>query len=136
MPPVELHIDTAATTDVAVHPSSFPPDAVAGDLIAIRPVLRPGNKGKAKDRPLLFKVDKTPDADELAGAGAAGPGDGPVGLAAARRRGKAQVTVSPVVAQSFSWVKNRIEVELSLVRRPSSPLFLPLHFTPLTPFLA
>ncbi|GAA5852387.1 hypothetical protein JCM9279_001184 [Rhodotorula babjevae] len=114
MPPIELHVDTTATADVAIHPSSFPPDTVAGDFIAVRPVLRPGSKGKAKDRPLLYKVDKAPDLDELAAAAA---GDGPAGLAA-RRRGKAQVTVSPVVAQGFSWVKNRIEVELSLIPSP------------------
>jgi len=129
MPPIELHVDTTATTDVAIHPSSFPPDTVAGDLIAIRPVLRPGSKGKAKDRPLLFKVDKTPDLDELAAAAAS---DGPAGLAA-RRRGKAQVTVSPVVAQGFSWVKNRIEVELSLVRPPRLSLSLTLPPPPRSP---
>ncbi|BGP46641.1 vacuolar membrane-associated protein iml1 [Rhodotorula kratochvilovae] len=121
-PPVELHVDTAATSDVFVLPSALPPDAVAGDLVAIRPVLRPGSKGKGKDRPLLFRVDKNADQDDQAATG----GDGPVGLAA-RRRGKAQVTVSPVVAQSFSWIKNRIEVELSLIPSPPPPRLCASH---------
>ncbi|GAA6054213.1 hypothetical protein JCM3770_001395 [Rhodotorula araucariae] len=120
--PVELHIDTAASTDVVVHPSALPTGAVVGDLVAVRPVLRPGSKGKGKDRPLLFRVDRTNDQDDQVAPG----GDGPVGLAA-RRRGTAQVTVSPVVAQSFSWVKNRIEVELSLFPSPPPPRLCASH---------
>ncbi|GAA5913391.1 hypothetical protein JCM6882_004107 [Rhodosporidiobolus microsporus] len=112
MPPVELHIDTQAQQDVVVAPSAFPPDALPGDLIAIRPVLPSRSKGKGKDKPLLFKVDKAADPQEQENEGKGGV----VGLA--RRRGKSQVTVSPMVAQSFGWVKNRIEVELSLVPAP------------------
>lgn len=119
--PVELHIDTAANVDISIHPSALPPDAVPGDLVAVRPVLSPSSKGKARDKPLLYKVEKLPDPDEAAngtngGVGGSGGDAGLVGLAATRRRGKAQVTVSPMLAQSYSWVKTRTEVELSLVR--------------------
>ena len=119
--PVELHVDTAATVDISIHPSALPPDAVPGDLVAVRPVLSPSSKGKGRDKPLLYKVEKTADADDAANATAAGGDAGLVGLATAtRRRGKAQVTVSPMLAQSYSWVKTRTEVELSLVRlRPN-----------------
>ena len=119
--PVELHVDTAETVDISIHPSALPPDAVPGDLVAVRPVLSPSSKGKGRDKPLLYKVEKTADADDAANATAAGGDAGLVGLATAtRRRGKAQVTVSPMLAQSYSWVKTRTEVELSLVRlRPN-----------------
>ncbi|GAA5869052.1 hypothetical protein JCM3774_002461 [Rhodotorula dairenensis] len=123
--PVELHVDTAATVDISIHPSALPPDAVPGDLVAVRPVLSPSSKGKARDRPLLYKVEKLADAETAAngtnggGGGGGGGGDaGLVGLAATRRRGKAQVTVSPMLAQSYSWVKTRTEVELSLIPAP------------------
>jgi hypothetical protein len=117
--PVELHVDTAATVDISIHPSALPPDAVPGDLVAVRPVLSPSSKGKGRDKPLLYKVEKTADADDAANVNANGGGGdaGLVGLATAtRRRGKAQVIVSPMLAQSYSWVKTRTEVELSLVR--------------------
>ena len=123
--PVELHVDTAATVDISIHPSALPPDAVPGDLVAVRPVLSPSSKGKGRDKPLLYKVEKTADADDAANvnanAGGGGGDAGLVGLATAtRRRGKAQVIVSPMLAQSYSWVKTRTEVELSLVRlRPN-----------------
>ncbi|GAA5976045.1 hypothetical protein JCM10908_005367 [Rhodotorula pacifica] len=121
--PVELHVDTSATADVSIHPSALPPDAAPGDLVAIRPVLSPTSKGKGRDRPLLYKVEKTADADEATNgpSGAAGGNGGEAGLAglaATRRRGKAQVTVSPMLAQSYSWVKTRTEVELSLIPAP------------------
>ncbi|KAK4331647.1 Vacuolar membrane-associated protein IML1 [Rhodotorula toruloides] len=126
--PVELHIDTQAANDLTIHPAALPVDARAGDLVAVRPVLSPHSKGKARDRPLLYKVEKNAgDADELAGAngGAGGTADQQVGVAGTAaaaatttRRGKAHVVVSATLAQSFSWVKNRIEVELSLIPAP------------------
>ncbi|KAG0667651.1 vacuolar membrane-associated protein iml1 [Rhodotorula mucilaginosa] len=121
--PVELHVDTAATVDISIHPSALPPDAVPGDLVAVRPVLSPSSKGKGRDKPLLYKVEKTADADDAANvnanAGGGGGDAGLVGLATAtRRRGKAQVIVSPMLAQSYSWVKTRTEVELSLIPAP------------------
>ncbi|GEM06801.1 proteophosphoglycan ppg4 [Rhodotorula toruloides] len=125
--PVELHIDTQAGSDLTIHPAALPADARPGDLVAIRPVLSTHSKGKAKDRPLLYKVEKNAgDADEAVGAGggAGGTADPQVGVAGTvaaattRRRGKSYVVVSATLAQSFSWVKNRIEVELSLIPAP------------------
>ncbi|BGP14497.1 hypothetical protein JCM10213_003083 [Rhodosporidiobolus nylandii] len=112
-PPLELYVDPTAQQDVLILPTSYPPNTLPGDLIAVRPVLSASAKGKGRDKPLLFKVDKPPELD-------AGEKDGlaKVGLGA-QRRGKASVTVSPTVAQGFGWVKNRCEVELS--RIPSPP---------------
>ncbi|GAA6037242.1 hypothetical protein JCM8097_008639 [Rhodosporidiobolus ruineniae] len=118
--PVELHIDPASTVDVFVHPSALPADALSGDLVAIRPVLSTRSKGKGKDKPLLFKVDRAAEQNEGEGGK-----DGPVGIA--RRRGKALVTVSPTAAQSFGWVKNRIEVELSLIPSPPPRKYTASH---------
>ncbi|GAA6011342.1 hypothetical protein JCM10207_008307 [Rhodosporidiobolus poonsookiae] len=109
MAALELHIDTAATQDVFVAQHALPPNALPGDLVAIRPVVHKRSKGKGKDQPLLYKVDKPPEVDEAKDQGV-------VGLA--RRRAKAQVTVTPTVAQSFGWIKNRIEIELTLIPSP------------------
>lgn len=103
---MELHIDLSATTDIVVHPSAYPPGTLLGDLIAIRPAAVIG-KGKTKDRPLLYKVERLHENDEQPDAG----------MAANRRTKAAPVTVSQMVAQSFPWIKNRLEVVLTLVSR-------------------
>ncbi|GAA6003213.1 uncharacterized protein JCM10292_002923 [Rhodotorula paludigena] len=114
--PVELLIDPTAAVDLAILPAALPRDARPGDVVAVRPVLAPSSKGKGKDRPLLYKVERASDADD--GSPASAGGGGGDALAQARRRGKAQVTVSPTLAQSFSWVKNRCPVQLSLIPSP------------------
>lgn len=93
---VELHIDPASLVDVVIHPSALPHGTTPGDIIAIRP--RHIGKGKAKDCPLLYKVDKVDD-------------DGPGKV----RRSKAPVVVNQTVASTFGWAKNRTEVVLTLV---------------------
>lgn len=121
---IELHIDTTATQDVYVSPSIVPLNANPGDLVQIRPKLDSRSKGKGKDKPLLFKVEKPiePEQQDLTagpsggGAGVGGVKDAAAAALAQRRRQKPMVTVSPTVALSFGWVKNRIEVELTLVR--------------------
>lgn len=108
MPPaaaLELQVDAAAQVDILVAPTAYPAGTLRGDLLAIRPALVPG-KGKAKDRPLLYKVEKLLEDEEAEAQGSSTP---------ARRRNKAQVTVSGNVAQSFPWIKNRQEVVITLV---------------------
>ncbi|KAK4053511.1 vacuolar membrane-associated protein iml1 [Microbotryomycetes sp. JL201] len=103
MPAFELQVDPQATLDVFVSPTALPDGARLDDVVAIRPANV--GKGKAKDRPLLFKVDKLlSDDDEHQHA--------------ARRRGKAQVVVASTIAQSFPWIKNRQDVFVTLVESP------------------
>ena len=99
---VELQIDPSATLDVDIHPSALPIGTRPGDIVAIRP--RHVGKGKERDRPLLYKVDKVDD-------------DGP-GKA---RRSKTPVVVNQTVASTFGWAKNRTEVVLTLVSCHSCP---------------
>jgi hypothetical protein len=115
MPVYELHVDNAATVDVTVHPAAFPIGTVKGDLIAIRPANV--GKGKAKDRPLLFKVDTNPpgmDQDDH-GASASSHSKQQQQQQQQQRRTKAHVVVSGTVAQNFSWIKSRQDVFISLV---------------------
>lgn len=125
MPVFELHVDTttqantsttattAATTttttaaaapDVTVSSSAYPPGTLRGDVLAIRPAHV--GKGKAKDRPLLYKVDSVPQDGQSGEDGSSG---------AAKRRNKAHVIVSATVAQNFSWIKTRQDVFITLV---------------------
>lgn len=110
MPVYELQVDPQATVDVWISPAAFPPGTARDDVLAIRPA--EVGKGKAKDRPLLYKVDKL-QADD----------DGEQNSQNARRRGKAQVVVASNIASSFPWIKNRQDVFVTLVsaffhRRP------------------
>lgn len=102
--PYELHVDASAAIDIIVSPSCYPAGTLRGDVIAIRPALVPG-KGKGKDRPLLFKVEKLQEDEDAEQQGST----------PARRRGKAQVVVNGNVAQSLPWIKNRQEVDITLV---------------------
>lgn len=117
MPVYELHVDNSALLDVVVHPSALPVGTVRGDVIAIRPA--DVGKGKAKDRPLLYKVDKVQEQDEdpqdstTAAQISANVGGQTTG---SKRRSKAHVIASSTVAQSFSWMKSRQDVFISLVR--------------------
>ncbi|GAA6059725.1 hypothetical protein JCM10212_000253 [Sporobolomyces blumeae] len=144
---LELHIDTSATVDLHVNPACYPRQALPGDLIAVRPVLNPSSKGKAKDSPLLFKIEHNPadDPDPSSNAATAtsagansggahfgGPtagagGGGGGGINVARRRAAAAVTVSPTLAAAFGWVKNRIEVQLTLIPSPAPPSLCASH---------
>lgn len=90
-----LHVDTSLSVDIAVPASILPEDAVPGSLIAIRPVLPiTTSKGKQVDRPLLFRVGSNDEGD--------------------KRRGK-NVIVNGHVSQAIKWVKNRVQVQLSVV---------------------
>ncbi|KAK4050900.1 vacuolar membrane-associated protein iml1 [Microbotryomycetes sp. JL221] len=100
----ELQLDPQATQDVLVSPAAFPEGTRLNDLLAIRPAHI--GKGKLKDRPLLFKVDRIVTEDDDASD------------FNARRRGKAQVVVASTVAQSFPWIKNRQQVFVTLVESP------------------
>jgi hypothetical protein len=103
MAPLELHVDPSATADIYIAPSALPPGAIPGDLVAIRPANV--GKGKAKDRPLLYKVPaRVAEEDDDGGKG---------------RRGSAQVIVTPNVALSFTWAKRRTQVVLDLVSVPA-----------------
>jgi len=119
----ELHIDTSATTDIVINPGCFPLNASPGDLIAVRPHLEPGSKGKAKDSPLLYKIESpssatATDEDTEGGGGGIGTSSG-----VHRRRTASAVTVSPTLAAAFGWVQNRMRVQLTLVS-----LLLLFHF--------
>lgn len=96
---VELHIDPSSPVDIYIQPSALPTGSLPGDLIAIRPAHV--GKGKAKDRPLLYKVEEVEAVSKT-------------------RRGKAQVLVSASAAASFGWIKSRTDVTLTLVSKISS----------------
>ncbi|GAA5914304.1 GTPase-activating protein IML1 [Sporobolomyces salmoneus] len=115
----ELHIDTSATSDIQISSACFPPNSSPGDLIAVRPHLEPGSKGKGKDSPLLYKIEHTTEE----------PVEGKVGSSSGvqRRRTAAAVTVSPTLAAAFGWVQNRIRVELSLIASPPPPSLCASH---------
>ena len=123
---LELHIDTSATTDIQINPASYPPNSFPGDLIAIRPYLDPSSKGKDKDSPLLYKVPHASDDETQTGEAKLGGIAAGGGVGIARRRNAAAVTVSPSLAAAFGWVKNRIQVQLTLV---SLDLAFWLNFT-------
>ncbi|KAI5474510.1 vacuolar membrane protein [Pseudohyphozyma bogoriensis] len=108
-----LQLDPSATKDVFVPVQLYPSGTLPGDLIAIRPVIPPTSKGKAKDKPLLFKVESL--ADE------------PADPAARRRAGKPVVVVHPSLAVGFDWCKNRVDVNLTLVIAPPPPCFVATH---------
>ncbi|GAA5884837.1 hypothetical protein JCM16303_007295 [Sporobolomyces ruberrimus] len=120
---LELHIDTSATTDIQISQACFPLDACPGDLIAVRPVLPASSKGKAKDSPLLYKIEHATDDHLTAGDAKLGTG----GVAIQRRRTAAAVTVSPTLAAAFSWIKNRIPVQLTLISSPPPPSLCASH---------
>ncbi|GAA6010424.1 hypothetical protein JCM11491_006931 [Sporobolomyces phaffii] len=119
----ELHIDTSQTSDLVVNPACFPRDACPGDLIAVRPCLAPGSKGKAKDSPLLYKIEHAADDSNAATDAKLGTG----GVAIQRRRTAAAVTVSPTLAAAFGWVQNRIRVQLTLISSPPPPALCASH---------
>lgn len=126
----ELHIDTSATSDIQINAACFPPDAASGDLIAVRPHLGPGSKGKAKDSPLLFKIEPaTVDAPDgkLGSAGGVSSSSAAAVAAQPRRRTAAAVTVSPTLASAFGWVQNRIRVDLELIASPPPPALCASH---------
>lgn len=106
-----------------INPGCFPLNASPGDLIAVRPHLEPGSKGKAKDSPLLYKIESpssatATDEDTEGGGGGIGTSSG-----VHRRRTASAVTVSPTLAAAFGWVQNRMRVQLTLVS-----LLLLFHF--------
>ncbi|KAM0788563.1 hypothetical protein ACM66B_001688 [Microbotryomycetes sp. NB124-2] len=100
----ELQVDPQATQDVFVSSAALPEGARPDDVVAIRPANV--GKGKAKDRPLLFKIDNSTLQDDEQTAGGA------------RRRGKAQVVVASHIAQSLPWITNRQDVFVTLVDSP------------------
>ena len=89
-----LHVDPSLNVYIAVSASALPRDALPGSLVAIRPVVPVTSKGKQVDRPLLYRVGSNDDGE--------------------RKRGKT-VTVNGHVQQGVKWIKNRVQIELSLV---------------------
>lgn len=111
MSTVELNIDPTSSFDIQVHPSVLPIGTKVGDLIQINPILTNNNK-KGKSKALLYKVERIDEEqDNTSGIGAS------KNISSASRRSKAQVIVNQQVASSFSWIKNRIEVVITLVRK-------------------
>lgn len=88
----ELRVDPQQAVDILLgdNASIVPAGAIAGDILAFRPVNI--GKGKAKDKPLLYKVEpsRQHEADVIAQI-----------KGSSRRVG---ITVSSQVANSFEWI--------------------------------
>ncbi|KAL8286984.1 hypothetical protein RQP46_003990 [Phenoliferia psychrophenolica] len=108
MAPLVIAIDPSATKDVQLPSTGFVP----GDVLAIRPTQPHAN---GKDRPLLFKVPLPDEGIESSAQQQKG------------RRNKANVVLSPAVAQSFGWAKTRTEVDLQPISKPPPPELVASH---------